>query len=178
MPENLLKEFNKTVIGQDDIFYSLTDIINRIMPTQLLSAVKQTFGVMTNQEVTTISGNDLNFENDLYSAVITLMHKEMRIYVNIIMYCNEKDLVASAKLIRNTNVSINDGAIDSYIDIVNTIAGRIRAALEEKGIKLGIVGAPKINKTEKENIVEFLIELPFRTQFGEKFLVGLTSYRE
>ncbi len=178
VPENLLKEFNKTVIGQDDIFAALTDIINRIMPMQLLSAVKQTFGVMTNQELTTIGCEDLNFESDLYSAVVTLTHKDMRIFVNIIMYCTEKDLVSSAKLIRNMPCSIDDGAKESYSDILNTIAGRIRAALEEKGIKLSMAGDPQITKTEKEKIGEFLIQLPFRTQFGERFLIGLTSFRE
>jgi PleD family two-component response regulator len=179
VPENMLKEFNKTVIGQEDIYESLVDIINKIMPTNLLAAVKQTFGVMTNQDIHGISKEDLNFEDSdsLLSIKGKLVNDDLRIYVDLTMYCTEKDLIETAFLIRNTEISLEE-AKNSYIDLFNTVLGRIKSSLEEKGIKMNLPGYPKVNVTNNPAVIEFLIDLPFRTEKGQKFLIGLTSFKE
>jgi len=175
--ENLLKEFNKTILGQEDIFHSLLEIINQIMPTQVLNAVKQTFGVMTNQEISHLAKDDLAFDSEIYSVKNHLVNTDARIFVDIIMYCSEKDLIEAAKLIRNIYVTLEE-AKESYLDLFNTINGRIKSALEEKGIKLSATDLPVLDKVSHEGVVDFLIDLPFKTQHGQRFLIGLTSYKE
>lgn len=177
VPENMLKEFNKTVIGQEDIFDSLIDIINKIMPVNLIAAVKQTFGVMTNQEIFGITKEDLNFDDNILLITGKLSNNDYRVYVDLTMYCTEKDLKETAFLIRNTEISLEE-AKNSYIDLFNTILGRIKMSFEEKGIKLVIDGLPIVKAPENTILIDFLIDLPFRTQKGQKFLIGITSYKE
>jgi len=177
VPENMLKEFNKTVIGQEDIFDSLIDIINKIMPVNLIAAVKQTFGVMTNQEIFGITKEDLNFDDNILLITGKLSNNDYRVYVDLTMYCTEKDLKETAFLIRNTEISLEE-AKNSYIDLFNTILGRIKMSFEEKGIKLVKDGLPIVKAPENTILIDFLIDLPFRTQKGQKFLIGITSYKE
>ncbi|HPN37083.1 MAG TPA: response regulator [Melioribacteraceae bacterium] len=177
VPENMLKEFNKTVIGQEDIYESLIDIINKIMPTNLIAAVKQTFGVMTNQEILSITKDDLNFEGNILTISDKLANNDLRIYVDLTMYCAEKDMKEIAFLIRNTEVSLEE-AKNSYIDLFNTILGRVKHSLDEKGIKMSIPGVPVVNIANNTIYIDFLIDLPFHTQSGQKFLIGISSYKE
>lgn len=177
VPENMLKEFNKVVIGQDDIFQSLIDIINKVMPAHLLSAIKQTFGVMTNQEVFPITKEDLNFTESLISISGKLVNNDYRIYVDLTMYSCEKDIKEIAFLIRNTEITYEE-AKSSYIDLFNTILGRVKHSLEEKGIKMKTPDIPKITPINNTLVLDFLIDLPFRTQKGQHFLIGITSYKE
>jgi len=178
VPENILKEFNKTIIGQDDIFDSLNDIVSINMPTQLSNAVKQTFGVMTNQEVYSITRTDLNFPDNVCSAKSILKNKDLRIYTQIQMFCSENDLISSAKKIRNTYVSLEEGGKESCIDLFNTITGRIRSALEEKGINLKEYEPAEFKITLANEISSYLIELPFRTESGEKYLIGINTFKD
>ncbi len=177
VPENMLKEFNKTVIGQEDIYESLVDIINKIMPANLVAAVKQTFGVMTNQEIFGILKEDLNFQDNILYITGKLANNDLRIYVDLTMYCTENDLKEIAFLIRNTEISLEE-AKNSYIDLFNTILGRIKNSLEEKGIKMNIPGFPQVKISDNTVLIDFLIDLPFRTQNGQKFLIGITSFKE
>lgn len=136
-----------------------------------ISATRQTLGVMSGQEVSVITPDA---PNDVVGGVagrIKLSSPELE--VSFLIACAKDDAVALASKVLKRDVTFEDGAADVFGELSNTIAGRARAALVERGWDLQLA-LPEIEPGFSGALgTHWDLAHWFQTQGGSRFFIGI-----
>jgi len=173
VPDIFVRDFTRIVLNEESVYDTVVDMLNKHLPFDLRTATQQTFGVMSTQEVQVLGDADVKTVSDEVCATVDLTEDQQKFSISVGLVGSQADVLILAEKILGSSVQLNDGATDAFGEIVNTISGRIRSSIQTRGVKMN-QGTPVI--TLKKGQIEqrqWKLTIPFRTDEGQKYLVGL-----
>ena len=173
VPNIFLEEFNRVVLGRQNPRTVLSDLITRELGEELISAAQQVLGVLAGQEVSVvgkIEGGTLECE---IMATAELVAKPDDVPVVVGLGVSENDFHIVAAKILNSPIPVKEGAEDAFVELINTIGGRVRTSLDRRGIRAELASSGvSRNLGESPAPWEFAVRLKAPT--GESFSLGMT----
>jgi CheY-like chemotaxis protein len=179
VPEVFLREFTKIVLGEESLYNTVLDILKNQLTNELITAIKQTFGVMTLQEVRILNGHETGSINKEVCAMVDLIEDEQKLTVTVGIIGSRQGVLNAAEKMIGAPISFDEGAAHAFEDLINTIGGRIRSSLEKHGIKVDESIPKIIYNSEVENCEhEWKVIIPFQTTSGQRYFVGIAVNSE
>lgn len=150
VPDSFKKNFAKIVERKESVYDILADLIKKNTLLELHSSIKQTIGVLLNEEIDFIPNGELPNDDQLLLSEIKLTDKNEEALINFGLIGSHSGVSKiTEKLIGSPNIT-NEDKVDSFNNICETIVGRLRSSFET----LGII---------------FNQELPLTTSIGKDF---------
>lgn len=171
VPEIFSAEIARAIFGDMDLSGALSQLVREWLAPELVTATMQTIGVMTSQDVNP-GGTDETAR----------MHSEVLVRSELLTAGGEAAVIvgwssdrATAQSIGNkilgAEMAFDEGVGDAIGELSNTIAGRVRASLAEKGFSLD--HSTQHVETDSNDTTDWSLTLPFRTDDGETFVVAV-----
>jgi len=174
VPDVFLSNFNKIVAGKSIQTDIIKDLLDTKMISEMTTAVKQTYGVMTMQEISLIGFADFNKEHEnLIEANIKLNDEDKRVNIKVFLRATEKDVLQIAGKMLDSNVGFDDGAKEAFGEILSIISGRIRSSFEMRGVKVAVGNATFSNIENDKNRFNKERTIIYKTSDGNNFLLGI-----
>lgn len=173
VPEVFEKEFARIVNNEKSPHEVLMDIVHNFLPAELGTATQQTIGVVSTQEIHMLSSAEVgNIADDVY-ATSELFGMAEGLRLNVALVGSSGDVVNVAEKILGSPASLENGAKDAFGELVNTISGRVRSSIEARGIKVE-QGPPLVTlKNGNTKPMSWDLCIPFQTDGGQKYFVGV-----
>jgi CheY-like chemotaxis protein len=173
VPEQFLEEFRRVVLRDQNTFEKLRHLVREGLRKELVTATQQTMGVMMGKEVLAL-GEEEQKNTECPTGVCarvtlrdsgsgTILHTE------ILIGRAQAERIGSQVLRRDS--TFEDGGSEVLYELVNTIAGRIRAGLHSRGFDLKM-GLPEV-VTEEVGEVPTDLTATFRCLEDQVFSLGL-----
>lgn len=173
VPEQFLEEFRRVVLRDQNTFEKLRHLVREGLRKELVTATQQTMGVMMGKEVTAFGEEDQKGVEcpTGVCARVTLRDAESgtTLHTELVIGRAQAEKIGSQVLRRES--TFEDGGSEVLYELVNTIAGRIRAGLHSRGFDLKM-GLPEV-VTEEVGEVPSDLTAAFRCLEGEVFSLGL-----
>ncbi len=134
VPDVFLEDFNRVVLGREDPRTVLSALITKEIGEELISATQQVLGVLAGQEVSlqaAAAGGAVECE---VIATAELLTSPGEISVIVGLGASENVFQQVAARILNAPAPVTEGAEDAFLELVNTIGGRVRTSLDKRGI--------------------------------------------
>ncbi len=147
-------------------------LAGELMP-EVLSAIQQTIGVLTGQDVLPLGAEEAAALELPIRSTLTLGTAESGVRLEVTLLSDEASVVRLSAKMLGMEVSMDEGAADVLNELTNTVAGRIRASLLTRdldlkmGLPVGSVDVPATAATSWPQVAAF------RSVSGELMLVGL-----
>jgi len=168
VPDQFMAEFRRVVLRQEPARDILVSIVTNDMRPEIITAVQQTIGVLSNQTVMEMARDKLdNVQPDMWAKAE--LSNEDAVF-SICMGGANGDL-------RNLAMAIVGSGEDNDVsdvlqETVNTMVGRIRASLGERGIMMA-QSATTVSREAQVVSEDRGIAVPFTTESGTRFLMSL-----
>jgi CheY-like chemotaxis protein len=177
VPDLFLRDFNRVVLNEESIYDTVLDLLDKRLPSELTTATQQTFGVISTQEIDVLPPGETDLVRREVCASVELFEEQQKFVISVGLVGSEDDVLKLAERILGTRVELSAGATDAFGELANTIGGRIRTSLQSRGVKLE-QGTPVIShKGERMTEGPWKLAIPFRTDDGQHYLVGLNIDR-
>lgn len=175
VPETFTAELKRTLLHGATPADQLADYLKSHAQSWVVSATRQTLGVMFGQEVRTLKEKAAGQIVAGVSARIALTAHELRLRLLIASSREDAFALTRKVLRRGDDFEDEQAAADVFGELANTIGGRARAALVERNFDLNL-GLPSI-ATDYANDVDATWDLQewFETATGSRFFVGLVA---
>jgi CheY-like chemotaxis protein len=173
VPEQFLEEFRRVVLRDQNTLEKLRHLVREGLRKELVTATQQTMGVMMGKEVSAFSEEDqkgIECPTGVCARVTlrdaasgTTLHTEL------LIGRAQAERIGSQVLRRES--TFEDGGSEVLYELVNTIAGRIRAGLHSRGFDLKM-GLPEVVTDEVGKVPADLTAV-FRCLEDQVFSLGL-----
>lgn len=177
VPEQFLEEFRRVVLRDQNTLEKLRHLVREGLRKELVTATQQTMGVMMGKEVSAFGEDEqksIECPTGVCARVIlrdpvsgTALHTE------ILIGRAQAEKIGSQVLRRAS--TFEDGSSEVLYELVNTIAGRIRAGLHSRGFDLKM-GLPEVVTDEVGEVPADLTAV-FRCLEDQVFSLGLRVVR-
>ncbi|MBK8649849.1 MAG: response regulator [Gemmatimonadetes bacterium] len=172
VPETFMAELRRTLLAGASPVDKLRRHLQEEAPKWMVTATRQTLGVMSGQDVTTLSSEGLTITDGI-SGRITLTGGDSR--VEVVIACNRTDAERLAAKVLRRDATLESGGLDVFGELSNTIGGRARAALLERDFDLHI-SLPEISQRYNFDAAgRWDSSAWFSTANGDTFFVGLRA---
>lgn len=135
VPETFMGELRRTLLAGATPLDKLRAHLQSDARKWMVTATRQTLGVMSGQDVATLSPEGHAIKDGIRGR-ITLTGGEHR--VEVIIACNSEDAERLASKVLRREAKLDNGGLDVFGELSNTIGGRARAALLERDFDLHI----------------------------------------
>lgn len=172
VPNVFRREFLKTVLNETTPYETLSDTIKNQLTGELLSSSRQTFGLMTMQEIRVIENRDSMELNGMDMVEFEMLDETQNAIVSVALSAKREDIISTAKRAIEEQDGFSGSEEEVFAKIVSTIAGRIQTSLSKRGFAF-----EKIRRAQAKSDIrdkKWLIWLPFETEAGGKFLAGIS----
>jgi CheY-like chemotaxis protein len=184
VPEQFLEEFRRVVLRDQNTLEKLRHLVREGLRKELVTATQQTMGVMMGKEVSAFGEEDqkgIECPTGV-CARVTLRDVESgtALHTELLIGRAQAEKIGSQVLRRPS--TFEDGSSEVLYELVNTIAGRIRAGLHSRGfdLKLGLpeVVTEEVGETPADLTAVFrcledqVFSLGLRVVKGENNLIG------
>ena len=146
-PEPFLEEFRRVVTREQSMFEKLRHLVREGLRKELVTAAQQAMGVMMGREVSALAADD-PFESPTgVTARVTLRDAESgaTLHLELLIGRVAAEKIGSTVLRRES--TLENGASEVLYELVNTVAGRLRAGLQSHGFGLK-PGLPEVVTNE------------------------------
>ena len=174
VPQAFVDEFRRVVIAEQSPYERLRHLVHEGLRAEIVTATQQTIGVMIGSEIAELLPEDTTEVPTGVVAEITLSHRESGVSLRTLLLSGRREVETMGSVIVRREITFEQGANDVLGELVNTIAGRMRASLISRGfdLKLGMPEVRTLGEGESApNGME--MEAKFRCTSGEVFRVGL-----
>jgi hypothetical protein len=172
VPAQFVEEFRRVVMSDLNACEKLRHLVREGLRGELVTATQQTLGVMMASEVALLGGEHEGDETPTGVCSRVTMHEPtcgLTLYTELVTGRPEAETIGSQVLRRP--ITFDDGGSEVLGELVNTIAGRMRACLLSRGFDLKM-GMPEIS-TDEVGDVPADLAVPFRCSEGQVFRVSL-----
>jgi two-component system chemotaxis response regulator CheY len=173
VPEQFLEEFRRVVLRDQNTYEKLRHLVREGLRKELVTATQQTMGVMMGKEVSTF-GEEEQKGIECPTGVcarVTLRDAASgtTLHTELLIGRAQAEKIGSQVLRRES--TFEDGGSEVLYELVNTIAGRIRAGLHSRGFDLKM-GMPEVVTDEVGEVPADLTAV-FRCLEDQVFSLGL-----
>ena len=173
VPEQFLEEFRRVVLRDQNTLEKLRHLVREGLRKELVTATQQTMGVMMGKEVSAFSEEEqkgIECPTGV-CARVTLRDAASgaTLHTELLIGRAQAEKIGSQVLRRQS--TFEDGSSEVLYELVNTIAGRIRAGLHSRGFDLKM-GLPEV-VTEEVGEVPADLTAMFRCLEDQVFSLGL-----
>ena len=173
VPEVFEKEFMSVVMNEKDLYETVLGIVRKELSPEVVTAMQQTIGVMSSQEIQVLEiGEENQIASEVY-ATVDLLDKSENFRITVALVASQADVIMIAGKILGFPAKMEDGAGDAFGELVNTIGGRVRSSIEIRGIEVGQLPQQVVSKSSNPMSFDWQLCLPFATGGGEKYYVGV-----
>jgi CheY-specific phosphatase CheX len=173
VPEQFLEEFRRVVLRDQNTYEKLRHLVREGLRKELVTATQQTMGVMMGKEVSTFGEEEQKLIEcpTGVCARVTLRDPEggTTLHTELLIGRAQAEKIGSQVLRRAS--TFEDGGSEVLCELVNTIAGRIRAGLHSRGFDLKM-GLPEVVTDEVGQVPADLTAV-FRCLEDQVFSLGL-----
>lgn len=143
VPQQFVDEFRRVVLREQSAIERLRRLVRESLHAELVSAAEQTVGVMIGSEIAEVTGADAEGCPDEILASLALADEVqgVRLLVEVTSGRSEVERMGS-QIVRRT-ITFEEGANEVLGELVNTVAGRMRASLVSRGLDLKM-GLPEV----------------------------------
>ncbi len=173
VPETFMAELRRTILAGTNPIDKLRKHLREDARKWMVTATRQTLGVMSGQDVATLEAAGHSIEDGICGR-ITLTGEED--HVEVIIACNRADAERLASKVLRRDATLDTGGLDVFGEFSNTIGGRARAALLERDFDLHI-SLPDITQGYQHLGDDKAWDTAawFATATGETFFVGIRA---
>ena len=174
VPQAFVDEFRRVVLREQSPYERLRHVVREGLHAELVTATQQTIGVMIGSEITEIGpGEDAACPVGVVAQVIQV-DAESGLSLVTTIASGRKEVERMGSQIVRREITFDDGAGEVLGELVNTIAGRMRACLVSRGfdLKMGLPETREVSEADGEALA-FDLETHFCTAGGEKLRVAL-----
>ncbi len=170
VPETFVEELQRTVLRNGTPLERLRRYLQGDGRSSMVTATRQTLGVLSGMEATAIDGTSLSVENGVRGRIM-LTNDSVCLETVIASARGDAERLA-AKVLRR-DATLETGAGDVFSELSNTIGGRARAAMLQHDFDLSI-SLPDLDTSFTMDASEaWDLREWFETSDGDKFFVGL-----
>ena len=167
-----IEQFRRVVLRQLAMAERLDELLDGELVPELVTAVRQTLGTLTGQEVTPVE-YDSGSQSWSYRSTIPLTDPDAGNGVEMSLLSDEASTVGIASKMLQMEMTIEKGAPEVLSELLNTVAGRVRASLQHRAIDLQ-AGAPVQAKDDPPTLPSrWPHAWSFKCAGGERVLFGL-----
>jgi hypothetical protein len=134
VPDSLKKNFSKIVERKLSVYEILFDLIKKNTLLELHSSIKQTVGVLLNEEIEIIPNGEFSFEEQSVLSEIKLIERNEGTIINFGLIGSQSGITKISEKILGTSKLSDEDKADSFNNICETIVGRLRSSFESLGI--------------------------------------------
>lgn len=167
VPDIFRYEFLHVVSGEISSLGTFMEVLTNQLPAELITSIRQTFGVMSMQEVSLlpeVENTKIAFD---HIATVDLVNKTDKLLLKVGIAFPHKDIISLAKKIDD------DDDVQSIVALLETIAGRICSSLSIRGYNFSQQFV-KTNVDANEFVRnKFTLQYSFETESAERFVFGL-----
>ena len=188
VPEQFLEEFRRVALRDKDTFEKLRHLVREGLRKELVTATQQTIGVMMGKEVLAF-GEDEQKSVECPTGVcarVTMSDAVSGATLHAELFIGRAQAEKIGSQVLRRESTFEDGSSEVLCELVNTIAGRIRAGLQSRGFDLKM-GLPEVVTDEVGEVPSDLtavfrcledqvFSLGLRVVKGEADLVGESQY--
>ncbi len=173
VPDVFLKEFARVVLGEENLFDTVLELIQSQLRPEVVTAIQQTVGVLTMQEIELVeNANAASVAHEVLASV-HLIEKSGKLDVALYLLGAQKDVLSIAQKILGSPCGLKEGAADAFGEILSIIGGRVCSSIEKRGVKVQ-QGPPFVaTDIDVHENYDWRLNLTFRTDGGEQFVVGI-----
>jgi DNA-binding response OmpR family regulator len=174
VPQAFVDEFRRVVLREQSPYERLRHVVREGLHAELVTATQQTIGVMIGSEIAEIEpGSEVTCPHGAIAEVVQV-DPDSGVSLHTIIASGRAEAERMGSKIVRREITLEDGAGEVLGDLVNTIAGRMRACLVSRGFELKM-GAPEVRAPDGAGPEpdELDLESRFRCASGEVFRVGL-----
>lgn len=139
VPDAFLKNFRAAVGEGVSRFAEFAETVRDGIDAEMMSATRQTMGVMTGQDARQVTGDEA--VPGEVSSTIELRNDSQGFAMSVNLLCSREHTEEFAKMVLRREIAVGDGAEEVLGELANTVAARLIAALADKGFTLKI-GVP------------------------------------
>lgn len=154
-------------------------LLDDAMREAVVTATRQTLGVTMTQDVSLLASEAVGELTGEVWASVELRGGPEHPVVGVALAAPRAHVEKLAERMIGMPMTIDDGAADAFGELVNTVAGRIVSGIESRGLPLKI-GLPTVSVEPPPDASpeRFAFRLPFETDGGERFFVGVRMVEE
>jgi len=173
VPAQFLEDFRRVVLRDQNTLEKLRHLVREGLRGELVTATQQTMGVMMGKEVVALDAQDPKSTPCPAGVCARVTMRDAAsgtaLHTELFTGRAEAEKIGSQVLRRSS--TFEDGSSEVLYELVNTIAGRIRAGLHSRGFDLK-VGLPEV-VTDEVGDVPSDLTASFRCLEDQVFRVGL-----
>lgn len=172
VPDQFSAMFRRVVMRNMTPLEKLTNLLEGELQPELLSATQQTIGVLVGQEVFRLSPDQMASLSLPIRSTLAISDPESGAAIEFTILSDETSVVGMASKMHGSATSLANGAGDILGELVNTIAGRLRASLLLRDVDLRM-GLPECTTDETPRSGgDWPRPAGYRCSGGEQFLIG------
>lgn len=173
IPDRFLEDLRQAGVLRDAASLKLSELLAGELRAPLISAIQQSIGVLASREARL----DLDAKPESVlrqvAAKVSLASAIDAIGVTLTLTCSSATAEALGSQMLGIATSLNDGSLDAMGEIVNTIGGRLRESLANRGILLDLL-FPIAGSVSGTTLPRAALSLVFVTNAGENFGVDVS----
>jgi hypothetical protein len=174
---HLFKEaFEKVAVRASDPRQRLEQLVRDEMGAELRTAVEQTLGVMSGQDLNPLDAAATAEVPAEVLAKVRLSGAAAGLAVDVQLLSARAQVEQIGARVLRRPVTFEKGGSEVFGELVNTIAGRIRASLGPRGYHLALETPEVTERTAEQTRPEWLVTLGVETTGGERLVLGLTVH--
>lgn len=143
VPQQFIDEFRRVVLREQSAIERLRRLVSESLHDELVSSAQQTVGVMMGSETTEVKGDEGDACPTSVLASLSLTDEAQGVNLYVEVSSGRKEVESMASQIVRRQITFEDGANEVLGEMVNTVAGRMRASLLTRGIDLKM-GLPDV----------------------------------
>lgn len=175
--EKLLLEFFQKAMGKQSIHELIIEIITNLRK-DFVAAVRQTFGVMTTDEITFLKEEQAERIITTSYYQVDLIELKERIKISVIVGGNEKGVESEPRSAKNPQAFTKIVSDNVFGNLVETIAGNLYKTLESFGVRTEQQEVKQTASSVQTNSVSMKLVVPFEMKTGEKLIAALAVSKE
>ncbi len=169
VPESFSKSFSKVVQQKESTYDILFELVKNNSKVELHSSIRQTVGVLLNEEINFLSVPEPFTNEALIASEIQLIDEVEKTKINFGLVGSKNGIEEISKKLLGTDEISEPDFIDAFSNICETIVGRLRSSFETKGIKF-TQQLPIVNETDSEFLAKKRnLTVIFKTDSGYQF---------
>ncbi len=147
VPQQFVDEFRRVVLREQSAIERLRRLVHESLHVELVSAAQQTAGVMMGTEVAEVLGEEAEACPAEIVASLALSDDTQGVRLLVEVYSGRAQVETMGSKILRRQITFEEGANEVLGELVNTVAGRMRASLLSRGLDLKM-GLPETRVIE------------------------------
>jgi CheY-like chemotaxis protein len=174
VPQSFKESFEKVAVSSADPAERLQSLVREEMREELQSAVQQTVGVMTGQDLGTLEDAAAAEVPAEALATVRLAGPSLGLAVDVHLMTGRTQVEQLGARVLRRPVTFDAGGSEVFGELANTVAGRLRASLGPRGYVLHLETPQVRVLVAAAERPRWLTTLAFETAAGERLALGVS----